>query len=157
MAKRWLALLTVVMVALAAPAAAPGKGWMVVSAPPDGVEAEQTWDATLTFPLANHPGAPPVPRKPEIVFTHLASNLRLRFLAVPTRRRGVLRARVTLPKAGVWTVYVWAYEMGAVAPAPSSRESVVRPPRRRQARNVAAVTHPRPTSSATVPAMRSGR
>jgi phosphatidylserine/phosphatidylglycerophosphate/cardiolipin synthase-like enzyme len=107
--------------------------------------------------LANDPGAPPVPREPELVFTHLASNLRLRFLAVPTHKRGVLRARVTLPKAGAWTLYVWAYDMGAVAPAPSSREIVVRPPRRRQARNVATVTQTRPVKSATVPAVRSGR
>ncbi len=103
---------------------------MIVSTPSGGVEVGESWNATLQFPIATDPQATPVPRHPEIVFTHLASDVKRRFSAEPTRRRGVLRARVVLPKAGTWRVYVWAYEMGAVAPQPTSRQIVVRTPGR---------------------------
>ena len=69
---------------------------MIVSAPSGGVEAGESWNAILRLPIATDPGAPPTPRHPELVFTHLASDVQRRFDAEPTPRRGVFRARVLL-------------------------------------------------------------
>jgi hypothetical protein len=116
--------LLVAAVALAWPTVAAAKSWITVSAPSGGVEARERWNATLKFPL--DPNAT-VPRRPELVFTHDNSDVRRRFRAGPTGKRGVFRAGVTLPRAGTWTVYVYAYEIGAVAPHPSSRQILVKP------------------------------
>jgi hypothetical protein len=116
--------LLVAAVALAWPTVAAAKVSINVSAPGGGVEARESWFATLTFPL--YPDAT-VPRRPELVFTHDKSGVRRRFRAGPTRKRGVFHARVMLPRAGTWSVYVYAYEIGAVAPDPSSRQIFVQP------------------------------
>jgi hypothetical protein len=112
-------------VALAAPTAASAKSWISFSGHAGGVTVGERWDATLTFPV--HPDAGPLPRRPELVFTHFDSYDQRRFYAEPTGRRGVYRARVSLPVTGVWTVYIYAREVGSVTPDPRSNRVVVRP------------------------------
>jgi hypothetical protein len=118
-------LVLVAAVALATPAGATAKSWIGFAAPPGGVAVGERWDATLTFPL--HPDAPPLPRRPELVFTHFDSYDQRRFVAGPTSERGVYRAQVELPRAGRWSVYVYAREIGSVTPDPRSNEVLVRP------------------------------
>jgi hypothetical protein len=120
-------LVLVAAVALATPAGATAKSWIGFAAPPGGVAVGERWDATLTFPL--HPDAPPLPRRPELVFTHFDSYDQRRFVAGPTSERGVYRAQVELPRAGRWSVYVYVYarEIGSVTPDPRSNEVLVRP------------------------------
>jgi hypothetical protein len=121
--RRVLAVLAVAAVAV--PATAAAKSWVQFSGYARGVVVGEPWEATLTFPL--HPDAPPLPRRPELVFTHFDSYEQRRFYAEPTVRRGVYRARVSLPIAGIWSVYVYGREIGSGTPAPGQREVRVRP------------------------------
>jgi hypothetical protein len=120
--KRLVLLLTVA--ALASPAGAEAKGWITFLAPSGRVEVGESFNATLQFPVGDDAQ---VPQRPELVFVQLDSNVKRRFSAEPTRKHGSFRARVSLPRAGAWTVYVYAYEMGSVALHPSSNQFVVRP------------------------------
>jgi hypothetical protein len=122
--RRFLILLAVAALALPAPAAA--KSWITFSAPSGGVTVGERWDATLKFPL--HPDAGPLPRRPELVFMHLDTYAERRFYANGTDARGIYRARVVLPKAGTWTVYVYAREIGSVSPNPHANTVLVRAP-----------------------------
>jgi hypothetical protein len=118
-------------VALTAPATASAKSWISFSGHAGGVTVGERWDATLKFPL--HPDGLPLPRRPELVFTHFDSYEQRRFYAEPTGRRGVYRARVSLPLTGLWTVYIYAREVGSVTPDPRSNRIVVRPREERSA------------------------
>lgn len=122
---RRLVLLVAVAAALAAPGTAPAKSWISISGVPEGISAGQAWDVTVTFP--SHPDAGPLPRRPELVYTHLDTWRQRRFPARPTADPAVFRARVALPAAGRWTVYVYDRAIGAVSPGPGARELVVRP------------------------------
>jgi hypothetical protein len=124
-----LAVLAVAALAVPAPAAA--KSWIQFSGHAGGVAVGEPWEATLTFPL--HPAAGPLPRRPELVFTHFESYEQRRFSAEQTARRGVYRARIVLPIAGIWSVYVYAREVGSVTPDPRSNRVVVRPRAERSA------------------------
>jgi hypothetical protein len=121
--RRFLVLLTAA--ALTWPATAAAKSWISFSGHAGGVTAGERWEATLRFPL--HPDALPLPRRPELVFTHFDSYEQRRYYAAATTRPGVYRARVMLPTAGTWTVYVYAREIGSVTPDPRTNEVLVRP------------------------------
>ena len=109
--------------ALALPSIASAKGWITVSSPPGGVEAGEAWEATVRFDV--HAGASFVSGRPELVFTHADRGTQRRFASIRLGQR-TFRARVTLPLPGTWTVYIYAYTLGAVGPDPRSRTLVVR-------------------------------
>jgi hypothetical protein len=120
---RYLAFL-LALAALAVPASATAKSWITLSGAAGGVTAGEPWRATLRFPL--HPDAGPLPRRPELVFTHFDTYEQRRFQTTRMQMPGVFRARVTLNRPGKWTVYVYASEVGAVSPGPGAPEVVVR-------------------------------
>jgi hypothetical protein len=91
--------------------------------PTNGVEAGEGWNAVLRY--WGH-GVTRLPRRPELVFTHLDAGVQQRFYAEPTDERGVFHVRVSLPRSGTWTVYVHAREIGYISLDPTSRRLVVR-------------------------------
>ena len=110
-------------VTLAAPVTASAKGWNTLGTPTNGVEAGEGWNAVLRY--WGH-GVTRLPRRPELVFTHLDAGVQQRFYAEPTDERGVFHVRVSLPRSGTWTVYVYAREIGYISLDPTSRRLVVR-------------------------------
>jgi hypothetical protein len=97
---RRLVLLITLAAGMAIPAAAHAGGWATVglSSPPDGAQKGKPWVVDLT--VLQHGRTPLVGVKPKVEIRRGAE--RVEFVAVPTARDGVYRARVTFPAAGRW-------------------------------------------------------
>jgi hypothetical protein len=87
------------------PATALAGGWATVqlSSTPDGTEARAPWVVNLT--VLQHGVTPLAGVRPEIRISQGA--LRRTFVARPTGRAGVYRARVVFPRAGTWRWTIW--------------------------------------------------
>lgn len=98
----------VVALAVAAvllPAAALAGGWatMQLSSTPKGVQAGTPWVVNLT--VLQHGVTPLAAVRPEVRIVQ--GSLRRTFIARPTGKTGVYRARVVFPRAGTWRWTIW--------------------------------------------------
>ncbi len=100
---RYLLALSVLAVALAAPAAAPAGGWATVelAAMPAGIDAGDTW--TARFTVLRHGATPTDGAEPSVTIVHPVSSETSTFPAAPAGEPGVYEAAVVFPEAGTWT------------------------------------------------------
>jgi YtkA-like len=100
---RYLLALSVLAVALAAPAAAPAGGWATVelAAIPAGIDAGDTW--TARFTVLRHGVTPTDGAEPSVTVVHPLSSETSTFPADPAGEPGVYEAAVVFPEAGTWT------------------------------------------------------
>jgi YtkA-like len=100
---RYLIALSVLAVALAAPAAAPGGGWATVelAAMPVGLDAGDTW--TARFTVLRHGVTPTDGAEPSLTIVDAEFSKRSTFPAAPAGEPGVYEAAVVFPEAGTWT------------------------------------------------------
>ncbi|HEX3290171.1 MAG TPA: hypothetical protein VHR46_02175 [Gaiella sp.] len=114
--------IAVLAVAAVVPATALAGGWATVklSSTPDGVAARTPWVVGLT--VLQHGVTPLAGVTPEVRISQ--GTLRRSFVARPTGRVGVYRARVVFPRAGTWRWTIWdgfsrthTYSRVRVAPA----------------------------------------
>ena len=100
---RYLIALSVLVVALAAPAAAPAGGWATVelAAMPTGIDAGDTW--TARFTVLRHGVTPTDGAEPSVTIAHPVSSETSTYPADPTGEPGVYEAAVVFPEAGTWT------------------------------------------------------
>ena len=102
--RRWLLILSLLL--LAAPAAALAGGFATtgLSSTPEGLRAGQTWKVELT--ILQHGRTPLPDLRPEIV-TSDADGHRTTYRAQPAARPGHYTATVPFPRAGQWTYLVY--------------------------------------------------
>jgi hypothetical protein len=88
-----------------APAAALAGGWATVqlSSTPTGARAGVPWVVDLT--VLQHGRTPLAGIRPEVQVSQ--GTLSRSFLAKPTVKVGVYRARVVFPRAGTWSWQIW--------------------------------------------------
>ena len=100
---RYLLALSVLAVALAAPAAAPAGGWATVelAAMPAGIDAGDTW--TARFTVLRHGVTPTDGAEPSVTIVQPVSAETSTFPADPAGEPGVYQAAVVFPDAGTWT------------------------------------------------------
>ncbi len=101
--RRWIAVLAVVAAVLPPTAFAGGWATVQLSSTPDGAEARAPWVVDLT--VLQHGVTPLAGVRPEIRISQ--GKLRRAFVARPTGRVGVYRARVVFPRAGTWRWTIW--------------------------------------------------
>jgi hypothetical protein len=94
-----------VVLAVVVPAAAIGGGWATVglSSTPKGSVAGTPWVVNLT--VLQHGVTPLQGIQPHVRITQ--GTLARQFLARPTTKIGVYRARVLFPRAGMWHWSIW--------------------------------------------------
>jgi hypothetical protein len=94
-----------VVVAVIAPAAALAGGWATVklSSTPQGTRAGVPWIVDLT--VLQHGQTPLADIQPHVRITQ--GVIARQFLARPTTKVGVYRARVVFPRAGTWKWSIW--------------------------------------------------
>jgi len=95
-----------VLLVLSLPRPALGGGWAAVelSSTPDGLRAGQEWVVDLT--IRQHGRTPLEGVKPAVEVSGPDGHRVSRFVARPTGRSGVYRARVAFPSAGRWEYLV---------------------------------------------------
>ena len=99
-------LLTVALVALAAPASALAGGWATAGlSPPEGVGAGDTWNADVT--ILQHGRTPLAGVSPTVTIRNVATGNEKTFTAKPTGEIGVYRAKVVFPTAGKYSYKVY--------------------------------------------------
>jgi hypothetical protein len=93
------------VVAALAPAAALAGGWATVklSSTPQGTRAGVPWVVDLT--VLQHGQTPLADIQPHVRITQ--GTIARQFLARPTTKIGVYRARVVFPRAGMWKWSIW--------------------------------------------------
>ena len=93
------------VVAVVAPAAALAGGWATVklSSTPQGARAGVPWVVNLT--VLQHGVTPLEGIQPHVRITQ--GTIARQFLARPTTKTGVYRARVVFPRAGTWKWSIW--------------------------------------------------
>ena len=91
--------------AVLVPATALAGGWATVqlSSTPTGARAGVPWVVQLT--VLQHGQTPLADLQPRVRITQ--GTLARQFLARPTAKTGVYRARVVFPKAGMWRWSIW--------------------------------------------------
>jgi hypothetical protein len=113
---------TAAVVAVLVPATALAGGWATVqlSSTPKGARAGVPWVVDLT--VLQHGVTPLAQVRPEVRIVQ--GTLARSFLARPTAKTGVYRARVVFPRAGTWRWSIWdgfsrthTYKAVRVAPA----------------------------------------
>ena len=99
---RYLVALTVLVVALAAPTAAPAGGWasVVVSDLPAGTGPGDTWTARIT--VLRHGVTPTDGATPSVSIVNEETRNGETFAAKPTGETGVYEAAVVFPESGTW-------------------------------------------------------
>lgn len=99
---RYLIALSVLVCALAAPAAAPAGGWATVELAdmPAGIDAGDTW--TARFTVLRHGVTPTDGAEPSVIVVHPETSERSTFSAKPAGEPGVYEAAVFFPEAGTW-------------------------------------------------------
>ncbi len=99
---RYLVALTVLVVALAAPTAAPAGGWasVVVSDLPAGTGPGDTWTARIT--VLRHGVTPTDGATPSMSIVNEETRNGETFAAKPTGETGVYEAAVVFPESGTW-------------------------------------------------------
>jgi hypothetical protein len=109
---------TALAVALIAPTTSLAGGWATVglSSVPDGVQPREAWVVDLT--VLQHGRTPLEGVEPRVLIRG-ADGAEKGFVAKPTERAGVYRARVVFPSAGRWTYLVdddfsQVHELGSV-------------------------------------------
>jgi hypothetical protein len=102
-----------------APATSLGGGWATVglSSLPDGTQPGEPWSVDLT--VLQHGRTPLEGVAPRVLIRGAEAGSEKAFVAKPTERAGVYRARVVFPSAGRWTYAVdddfsQVHELGAV-------------------------------------------
>ena len=99
-------LLTVALVALAAPASALAGGWATAGlSPPEGVGAGDTWNADVN--ILQHGRTPLAGVSPTVTIRNVATGNEKTFTAKPTGEIGVYRAKVVFPTAGKYAYKVY--------------------------------------------------
>ena len=99
-------LLTLALVALAAPASALAGGWATAGlSPPDGVGAGDTWNADVK--ILQHGMTPLAGVIPTVTIRNVATGKENTFTARPTGEVGVYRAKVVFPAAGNYSYKVY--------------------------------------------------
>jgi hypothetical protein len=100
-------LLTLALVALAAPATAFAGGWATAGlSPPDGgVGAGDTWNADVK--ILQHGMTPLAGVIPTVTIRNVATGKETAFTAKPTDQVGVYRAKVVFPTAGKYSYKVY--------------------------------------------------
>jgi hypothetical protein len=100
---RYLIALSVLVAALAAPAAAPAGGWATVEleAMPVGLDAGDTW--TARFTVLRHGVTPTDGAAPSVTIAPAESSETTTFQADPAGEPGVYEAAVIFAEAGTWT------------------------------------------------------
>ena len=99
-------LLTLALVALAAPASALAGGWATAGlSPPDGVGAGDTWNADVR--ILQHGMTPLAGVIPTVTIRNVATGKEKTFTAKPTGEVGVYRAKVIFPAAGKYSYKVY--------------------------------------------------
>jgi len=99
-------LLTVALVALAAPASALAGGWATAGlSPPEGVGAGDTWNADVN--ILQHGRTPLAGVSPTVTIRNVATGNEKTFTAKPTGEIGVYRAKVVFPTAGKYSYKVY--------------------------------------------------
>jgi len=99
-------LLTVALVALAAPASALAGGWATAGlSPPEGVGAGDTWNADVK--ILQHGRTPLAGVSPTVTIRNVATGNEKTFTAKPTGEIGVYRAKVVFPTAGKYSYKVY--------------------------------------------------
>jgi hypothetical protein len=96
---------TVVALAVLAPATALAGGWATVqlSSTPKGAKAGVPWQVSMT--VLQHGVTPLEGIQPQVRISQ--GTLIRTFLARPTQTTGVYRARVVFPRAGMWKWSIW--------------------------------------------------
>jgi hypothetical protein len=92
--------------ALIAPATSLAGGWATVglSSLPDGTRPGEEWAVDIT--LLQHGRTPLEGVEPSVLVEAASGGTQRAFVAAPTERPGVYRARVVFPSAGEWTYSV---------------------------------------------------
>lgn len=100
-------LISLAVVALAAPASAFGGGWATAGlSPPDGgVGAGDTWNAEIT--ILQHGMTPLSGVSPTVTIRNKSNGASRTFAAKPTDKPGVYLAKVVFPSEGKWTYEVY--------------------------------------------------
>lgn len=100
-------LISLALVALAAPAGAFGGGWATAGlSPPDGgVGAGDTWNAEVT--ILQHGVTPLSGVSPTVTIRNKAIGSSKTFAATPTDKPGVYLAKVVFPSEGTWSYEVY--------------------------------------------------
>jgi hypothetical protein len=96
---------TVVALAVLVPATALAGGWATVqlSSTPKGAKAGVPWVVNLT--VLQHGQTPLADLQPHVRIEQ--GMLARQFLARPTQKTGVYRARVVFPRGGTWRWSIW--------------------------------------------------
>jgi hypothetical protein len=99
-------LLTLALVALAAPASALAGGWATAGlAPPEGVGAGDTWNADIK--ILQHGQTPLAGVIPTLTIRNESTGKEKAFTAKPTDTVGVYRAKVVFPTEGNYSYKVY--------------------------------------------------
>jgi MYXO-CTERM domain-containing protein len=99
-------LLTIALVALAAPASALAGGWATAGlSPPEGVGAGDTWNADVR--ILQHGQTPLAGVIPTVTIQNVATGKETTFTAKPTDTVGVYRAKVVFPTEGKYSYKVY--------------------------------------------------
>jgi hypothetical protein len=113
---------TALALAALVPATALAGGWATVqlSSTPKGAKADVPWVVSLT--VLQHGQTPLANLQPHVRIEQ--GTLARQFLARPTAKTGVYRARVVFPRAGTWRWTIWdgfsrihTYKAVRIAPA----------------------------------------
>ena len=90
----------VAVLALLFAAPASGGGWATaeLAPPPDGIQAGDTWTATVT--ILQHGRTPLDGVKPQVILSQ--GKTRIPVAATWTGKPGVYEAKITIPHAGYW-------------------------------------------------------
>lgn len=105
MRTRWCIALAMAA-ALAAPASAEAGGWATVtlSSTPDGLRPGETW--VVDIEILQHGKTPAAGLRPALTVREGAGGVSRSVPVRPTRRPGTYRARVELPRPGIWEYVV---------------------------------------------------
>jgi hypothetical protein len=99
-------LLTLALVALAAPASALAGGWATAGlAPPEGVGAGDTWNADIR--ILQHGQTPLAGVSPTLTIRNESTGKEKTFTAKPTDAVGIYRAKVVFPTEGKYSYKVY--------------------------------------------------
>jgi len=116
--------------ALVAPATSLGGGWATVglSSLPDGTQPGEEWSVDLT--VLQHGRTPLEGVAPRVLIRGADGGSEKAFVAKPTARAGVYRARVVFPSAGRWTYAVdddfsQVHQLGAVSIGAGGEQATV--------------------------------
>ena len=138
---------------LALPASALGGGWATVglSSTPDGLGKGQPWNVNVE--VLQHGQTPLAGVQPTITISQNGTGAERTFVATPTARTGIYRARVVFPSGGVWTYTVndgfsQEHQFAEVRIAGSPTAAAATPTRREHCRV-------RPATAMTSPGRRS--